>query len=600
MENNPTREQPPTTMERPTLPGAAASPAADDSQSTLPPAVTTPGQLPEQFGRYRILQLLGKGGMGTVYLAHDTQLDRQVALKVPHFGPNDDAKVLERFHREARVAATLDHPHLCPVYDVGQLDGRHYLTMPFIDGKPLSALVRAHGGLPERQVAELVRKLALALETAHQKGVIHRDLKPANVMINRRGEPIIMDFGLARRANPDEVRLTHNNALVGTPAYMAPEQISAGEQTLGPSCDVYSLGVILYELLTGRLPFDGTMTQVLCQIVLDPPPPPSRLRPGLDPRLEDVCLAALAKKPAERYRGMIEFAQALERYLRDEDPIAVVLPADVDLAGPMSDPADQPWPTTRVLPAKVDPATPIRGVGAAQTSELPLLDVQSVEEAAPPAAPSSASAGWAAWWLRRRRIIVAGVGVVLLVLLVVTGWYAWIWTTAQLDWLRQSWSQMWQGLSRESDWVTLGNNWRAPPASAGPELLFPQQVAEFQREAHDDQAAIPEYDIQRKGLQGRYGWGNHKFEVFAYRADRDAREAVFQHVYDAFEKQKENSHRFSGSPKQNHMALSHGPFKPQVVLWWQDDWLFLIRSQDSMDLEETTKAYLRAISKAGP
>src|SRR5262245_16124067 len=155
--------------------------------------------LPEQFGRYRILKLLGQGGMGAVYLARDTQLEREVALKVPRFGNDAGPKAQDRFHQEARAAATMHHPNICPIHDLGQNDRIHYLTMAFIEGQLLADWIRAGKPLSARQIAALVRKLALALREAHQKGVIHRDLKPSNVMVDRRGEPIIMDFGLARR-----------------------------------------------------------------------------------------------------------------------------------------------------------------------------------------------------------------------------------------------------------------------------------------------------------------------------------------------------------------------------------------------------------------
>jgi serine/threonine protein kinase/tetratricopeptide (TPR) repeat protein len=271
--------------------------------------------LPEQFGRYRILQQLGQGGMGAVYLAHDSQLDRPVALKVPHFAA-DDPEGLARFLREARLAATLSHPSICPVHDVGQIDGIHYVTMAYIDGKPLADLLGGERPLPERSVAAVVRKLALALAEAHAHGVIHRDLKPSNVMINRRHEPIVMDFGLARRVGQEDVRLTRSGSILGTPAYMSPEQVDGNAALVGPCSDVYSLGVILYEMLTGRLPFEGSTASVLGQILTKEPPPPSSHRPGLDAALEAICLKAMAKDPAQRYASMTEFADALRKYLK--------------------------------------------------------------------------------------------------------------------------------------------------------------------------------------------------------------------------------------------------------------------------------------------
>src|SRR5947209_7781975 len=224
----------------------------------------------ERVGRYRILKKLGQGGMGAVYLAHDEQLDRQVALKVPNFSPGDSDSML-RFHREARSAATLSHPNLCPVYDVGEIGGTHYLTMAYIEGRPLSEVVH-EGPLDPHQAAEIVRRTALALEEAHTRGVIHRDLKPSNIMLTPRGEPVVMDFGLARRNAPGDVRLTQSGTVMGTPAYMSPEQVEGDVAALGPATDIYSLGVILYELLTGRVPFQGSLGQVMAQILTQPPP----------------------------------------------------------------------------------------------------------------------------------------------------------------------------------------------------------------------------------------------------------------------------------------------------------------------------------------
>jgi serine/threonine protein kinase len=267
--------------------------------------------LPDQFGRYQILKQLGQGGMGAVYLAQDTQLDRPVALKVPFFSPEDGPEALERFYREAKAAAILSHPNLCPVHDVGQINGIHYLTMAYIEGKPLSMCIDRSMPLTQANVATVVRKLALALEEAHCRGVVHRDLKPSNIIINERGEPVITDFGLARLINREDIRLTKSGQILGTPAYMPPEQIKAQPQGMGPGCDVYSLGVILYEFLTGQLPFQGPLMAVLGQILTQQPEAPTRIRTDLDPRLEAICLRAMAKKVQERFASMREFAAAL-------------------------------------------------------------------------------------------------------------------------------------------------------------------------------------------------------------------------------------------------------------------------------------------------
>jgi serine/threonine protein kinase/class 3 adenylate cyclase/Tfp pilus assembly protein PilF len=274
-----------------------------------------PGNLPERIGRYRISRLLGRGGMGAVYLAEDTLLERQVALKVPTFAVDENPIVLERFYREARTAARLQHPNICPVFDVDQVEGTHYLTMAYIEGETLAAHAPDYAGKPPREAAILVRILALALDEAHRQGIIHRDLKPSNIMMNRRGEPIVMDFGLAREIKTATADLSTPGMVVGTPAYMAPEQARGDLAAIGPGCDIYSLGVVLYQLLIGRVPFQGTTLDVIARHLRDDPPPPASLRPGLDRGIESICLKAMAKEPSQRFLSMAEFAKALTDYI---------------------------------------------------------------------------------------------------------------------------------------------------------------------------------------------------------------------------------------------------------------------------------------------
>src|SRR4051812_21697462 len=215
-----------------------------------PTASFEPGSV---FGRYRIDTRLGAGGMGAVYLAHDSILDRPVAIKIPRLA-GDRAAAAARFVCEAQAAAALQHPHICPIYDVGQVDGTHFLSMAFVRGEPLSARVGPGRFLEPDEAARIVRTVAGAMQYAHDQGVIHRDLKPANILLDERGEPIVMDFGLARRQAALGPQLTIQGELLGTPAYMPPEQAAGDVDRMGPASDVYSLGVVLYELLTGRQP----------------------------------------------------------------------------------------------------------------------------------------------------------------------------------------------------------------------------------------------------------------------------------------------------------------------------------------------------------
>ncbi len=281
--------------------------------------MNNPSQLPEKaaLGRYRIIKTLGQGGMGTVYLAHDPKLDRNVALKVPKLSGDEDPSALSRFFREARAVASLRHPNLCPVYDVIEEGSTCYFTMSYIEGPSLSSYTSAENLLPQRLVAVAVCKVARGVHAAHRKGVIHRDIKPSNIMIDREhSEPVVMDFGLARSMRSDESHITHLGRILGTPAYMSPEQVEGDVDQIGPGTDIYSLGVVMYQLLTGRLPFEGPVTRVLALIQTQTPEPPSRHRADLDPKLDAICQKAMAKRVIDRFHTMSEFADALSAYVK--------------------------------------------------------------------------------------------------------------------------------------------------------------------------------------------------------------------------------------------------------------------------------------------
>jgi WD40 repeat protein len=281
---------------------------------------------PAQIGRFKILSVLGQGGFGSVYRARDPQLEREVAIKVPRPGVFATTQDRERFLGEARAAAAVQHPNLCPVYEVNSDGESLYIVMAMIPGVSLAEYLRERKNpLSARQSALIVRKLALALEAAHAKGVVHRDLKPANILFDReRKDVVVTDFGLARRSQAD-VELTQAGAVMGTPAYMSPEQARGDTKTVGPAADIFSLGVILYELLTGVRPFTGSMGEILGKVQHVAPEPPSKVKPGIDSRLEKICLKAMAKAPKDRFGSMREFAFYLGEFLKDA-PTGAIAP----------------------------------------------------------------------------------------------------------------------------------------------------------------------------------------------------------------------------------------------------------------------------------
>ncbi len=273
-----------------------------------------------QLGRFRLQDILGEGQHATVYRAYDPILERDVALKVPRQGLIKTAKALERFLGEAKALARLRHPRIVPVFEAGCAGKRHYIAMALIEGRSLADRV-VEGPLPIRRAAEIVADLAEALAYAHAEGIVHRDVKPANIRLDERDAVYLMDFGIAYRPESGEVALPPGRIL-GTPAYVAPEQAQGGQTDVQPASDQYSLGVVLYELLCGQPPFCGPPSYVLFHTIHREPTSPHTVDPNIPRTVAAICLKALSKRPERRYVSCQKFADDLRGWLAGEKPSA--------------------------------------------------------------------------------------------------------------------------------------------------------------------------------------------------------------------------------------------------------------------------------------
>src|SRR5258708_33010472 len=267
----------------------------------------------QRLGAYEIIQEIGQGGMATVYRAYQPAVDRFVAVKVIQKGIGGDKNALERFQREARLIARLEHPHIVPLYDVDGANEPPYLVMRYMESGTLKE-VMARGLLPPDEVSYLLRQVAAGLDYAHRQGVIHRDIKPSNIMIDRDGNAFVTDLGIARsidRDHVDEKELTITGSVLGTPDYIAPEQ-AMGVATINAQVDQYSLGVIVFQMLTGKLPFAGPLPMaVMMKHISDPVPSAIAFNPALPPSIDPVFRRVMAKRPQDRYPTASEFINAV-------------------------------------------------------------------------------------------------------------------------------------------------------------------------------------------------------------------------------------------------------------------------------------------------
>jgi eukaryotic-like serine/threonine-protein kinase len=298
---------------------------------------------PQKIGRYRVIQRLGQGGFGTVYLAHDDDLDRPVAIKVPNPERITRAEDVEAFLVEARILAKLDHPNIVPVHDVGRTDdGLCFVVSKLIDGSDLAVRI-GQARMSFRDSAALVATIADALHYAHTRGLVHRDVKPANILIDGTGKPCLADFGLALR---DE-DYGKSGGLAGTPSYMSPEQARGEGHLVDGRSDIFSLGVVVYELLTGRRPFRGdSLPKLIEQVTLAEARPPRQIDDTIPKELERICQKALSKRASERYSTAKDMAEDLHLFVQTAGGLVSPLASAVPVAQPGSTLEADPLPST--------------------------------------------------------------------------------------------------------------------------------------------------------------------------------------------------------------------------------------------------------------
>src|SRR6266516_7132001 len=270
-----------------------------------------------ELGDYELLEVVGHGGQGVVYRAHQKSLNRTVALKMISLGSWATEAHLKRFRREAEAAASLEHFGIVPIYEVGEGDGSCYFSMRFVEGGQLDQVIKRKP-MSIRHATELIAKVARTVDYAHEHGILHRDIKPGNILLDAKGEPLLTDFGLARLVEAEST-VTRTKEVMGTPSYMAPEQAMGNNAAVSSATDVYGLGAVLYQLLTGHPPFAGGTTYETIKLVLDTEPrQPRLLNPKIDRDLSTICLKCLEKDPKRRYTSALALAEDLERWLKHE------------------------------------------------------------------------------------------------------------------------------------------------------------------------------------------------------------------------------------------------------------------------------------------
>jgi serine/threonine protein kinase len=583
--------------------GAGPTPSPHECETVscaAGPAPTEPALPPELVNhpRYRILRVLGVGGMGTVYQAEHRVMERCVALKVIRTDLTSNAGAVERFRREVKAAAKLNHPNIVDAFDAEQVGNLHLLVMEYVEGSDLARVVAERGPLPVVEACNYVSQAALGLQHAFERGMIHRDIKPQNLMLT--GGPDtppecrtvkILDFGLARFATTTGGGDTASGTLLGTVDFMAPEQADDAHR-VDIRADVYSLGCTLYYLLAGRPPFPvGTLVQkVMCHVERTPPPL-TNFRSDLAPELLDVIGKLLAKKPEDRYQTPAEVVQALAPFhpgyflsgshtAIPAFPAAKAVPKAVLVGEP---PSTVEWPHDAPVPG--ESSTWVQP----KSDEVPASRFRRARRRL----SATRTALFGCFGLAALSIVICG-GL---------GYLA-------INKINQVGDLLDRLKDQGGSWDRLERVWLPPSPDAPNELLFPPQLDEYQLQEVDDQADRPALDIHQKGRHGHYQSDEHRLDLYVYHLSQLEKEAQYQHVINALDRQRGKGDvrrsLVAGSPLSSRLTYHLGDKakgnptpRPRGVLWWNRGWLFMLQTEEAVDPEPLLLKYLERFKAEG-
>jgi serine/threonine protein kinase len=566
------------------MPDPAAETLAPPGGAALPPVDDIPAALREH-PRYRVIRLLGRGGMGAVYLAEHRVMERPVALKVIRADLTGSVGAVDRFHREVKAAAQLHHPNIVTAHDAEQVGDTHYLVMEYVPGIDLAHVVMQQGPLPVAEACNAVRQAALGLQHAFDKGMIHRDVKPQNLMRTPDGTVKILDFGLARLAGAAGDGQTASGVLLGTVDFMAPEQAD-NAKAADTRSDIYSLGCTLYYLLSGRVPFpDGSLVQRVMAHVEKTPPSLATFRSDLPPDLLRVLSRMMAKSPRERYQTPAEVATALEPFTKLVSAAPTLIqPRPVGIVRTVTA-TDVP----EVLPV-------VEAIGPVPVSRSRRPDSRSEPKPVLPAKPRRSP-----WFLGCLLL-----GLATIASLTYLGYHL---VTTGIDKIGGSIQQAIKEEQLKSDaWTALESTWIPPAENVDPANLFPQKVGDASRVKLDPKGqagTVAELDIAMEGWHAEYQATGGRWHVNAYRVNSVEKEAIYGRILRRVSPSNppganQGFRSVNGSITSArivfHVNDPFGGMKLRGVAWWNRGWLFLVRTETSTDPDPLLRRYLEAIN----